>query len=407
MIDTLLSRLNRTVAAKFGKLLVLLAVLIPLYLGLLWLAAQPDQAEVRLHVQEARVEGWLDKEYPKILLFRGMDMFTECFSLGIAGQLQPDMESLVAMRAYGNCEATRQGLDEDWPQGGPYARYWHGYQVVLRPLMAVTSYANVRIIVPAVTLLLFAGMGLAARRRLDTAHATALLASFITAGTVNVFTLVSHAALFWVIQVGCIALFLRRSKTPPVLGFGLLGSLDAYLNMLNMGSLSLSFPLLCYCLIRWYENDRNAEILADGLLCCVGWSLGLVLTWTAKWGLAYAFLPPIDLFGNTVELYFRHSLSAFAIAMERNFLKTLWKYWLPVYLLLGWRMYKKRIRVPEGLWIVLFPSCMPLIWVMLLPGQSGMSHSSFVSIILWTPLAALLFLILGLPSPKRQAQPRP
>ncbi|EPR43938.1 hypothetical protein dsx2_2048 [Desulfovibrio sp. X2] len=389
---------SQALLRRFVLLLAVIVLLLPCYAGLLWLAALPSGDAVMQHLEQADAHGYFDEEYPRLLQFRGMDMFTECIALDMSAQLRPTFQDILTMKFGGACEHLRASLQSGDFGGVPYPRYWHGYQVFLRPLIALMSYADVRLLTALTTAVLFIGLYAAARLRLGEAYAVALVASFLTAGTINVFTLVSHAALFWIIQLAAIALLLRRKSAPPILGFGILGSLDAFLSFLNMGSLSLSFPLLCLCLALWHDGEETPRILADGLLCSVAWSIGLLFTWVAKWGLAWAFLPPLDLFGATVEHYFLHSFSAFGSATARDFGKTMWLLWVPVYAWLAWRMYRRRLRVPRGLLVVLLPAIMPFVWIMILPGQSGIHHSSFVSIILWTPLAALLFLLLAMPA---------
>ncbi len=378
--------------------LVTMSVCIALFIAV---AALPSDG-LRKNIVSATNDGYFDKNYPRYLMFRGIDMFTECVALGAAADMHASVESMLKVNHAGEClNLKAQALENFTRETVPYARYWHGYQVVLKPLYSLFDVATVRVLLVLVNVLLFGILTVVMAQKNGQAYAYATLTSFFLAGTLHVFLLASHAAQFWVVLAGAIAAVLHAGRGAPVALFAVIGVLDAFTSFLNMGSLSLGFPLLCYCLTRWNQDERSDAILAEAFAACVGWSLGLLVMWLGKWAAVLMYEPGFNLLGELPVKYTARGLMMIVEAAGNNLEKTLWRVWLPCFLLLGWRLYDKRVPFVRGLWVVLFPAAIPFVWVALLPGQSGLAHSGFVTIIMWPTIAALFFLLLAMP---RQAE---
>jgi hypothetical protein len=349
------------------------------------------------HVASAAAAGEFPEHHPKFLKFRSIDMSTECVGIGVALNLNPTLGSVLRAEHFGSCPglsfAAEHGFEA--PKSG-YPRYVHGYTVFLKPLYTLFSLPDVRLLVGLTGLSLLALLFVAARWRLGDVYALALTGSFLLSGTLHVFTLVTHGVQFWLVLIGGILALLARAK-PHVTMFACLGATDAMVSFLNMGSLSLSFPLLCYCLACWSDGVPARRILAWAFLAACAWSVGFVLPWLCKWLLALLYIPNVDLLGKTLEIYPARTPYMIWKAFFNNVKATMWQVWLGLALMLGWRFYRHKAVVPEGLWILLFPALMPLVWMCLLPGQSGIKHSSFVSIILWPLTAATCLLLLAAP----------
>lgn len=379
---------------------IALAVLIPLLVCVAALVAvsfMPDEP-LRAHVVAAEQDGYFDKNYPKYLLFRGVDMYSECVGLGAAVELRPTADSLIHFRHHGSCEGLKASAANDFSGGvQPYTRYLHGYMVLLKPLYSLFDMATARVLLVSVGVSLLAAFGAVLARSNGRGWASAMLLSFCFAGTLNVFLLATHAIQFWIVLMGAMAASLHSGRAAPVVLFTVLGVLDAFTSFLLMGSLSLGLPLLCYCLTRWNDNDPPDRIVAYAVAASIGWSIGLLATWLGKWGVALLYAPGMDLLGTLPEKYTASGAGMVAEAVMNNLEKSLWRVWLPCFLLLGWRLYRERLPFSKGLWVVLLPAVMPLVWVSLLPGQSGIMHSAFVTIIMWPAIAAVFFLLLAMP----------
>ena len=386
-------------------LAIQLIAALPLALLLLFAVSLLPQQPLREHLAQAQQSGDL-VNYPEYLGFREIDMYTECIGMGVATQMQPSLESLAAMRHFGQCEGLNAALEQGLQgQGSPYARYVHGYQLALKPLYTLFPLMQARLFTAIAGLGLLLLLYMAARLRIGEAYAAALSASFLFAGTLHVFLLSTHAPQFWVVLVGGIAAFICRRNTPALLFCGI-GLADAFVSFLNMGSLSLGLPLLCFCLAAWADGRKAQDILGSALVCCACWSVGLLWLWLAKWGFAHLVLPPeTDLLGHTVQGYTATGPLMILHALFNNLWNSLYWLWLPLFALAGYRFVKRGLHIPPDLWVLALPALVPFLWMCLIPGQSGVKHASFVSIIVWPMLAAVFMLLLALPRPAPRPRP--
>lgn len=395
--DALLPRCGagRALGRSFLHGLALVCLLTCLGFAALFAVAALPGDRLEQHVRAAAAEGLLDNA-PRYLAFRPLDMFTECVGMGGALALEPSLTSVLSMGTFFECEGLRAALASEVAPT-PYPRYIHGYQLVLKPVYAAFSLPLARGLTATVGLALCGLLFLNATRRIGPWAGGVLALSFILSGTLHVFMLLTHAPSFWLVLIGGIAALRSRHDCPIVL-FAILGACDTFFSFLNMGSLSLGLPLLCLVLRRYYAGDTPWRIVHDALWCCIAWSMGFLLPWLFKWGLARLFLPPdISLFDATLERYPARSLSMIGKAFYNNFKATVWQAWLVLCAALLVRLRCKHIALPQGIWVLLFPALMPIVWICLLPGQSGVSHSTFVSIILWPTFAAILFVLMGHP----------
>ncbi len=171
-----------------------------------------------------------------------------------------------------------------------YTRYWHGYQVVIRPILAVGTYENM---VYLSVLLFTVGMVLCfteIRRRLGLAEAFAFLLSlyciriYATAICLNnsgVF-IVGMAAILFVTRLAGTD---REKALYPVLLLD--GMLANYVDVLTAPLVSLGLPLTVWLAIRLHDGKSTlGQDLADTVTVPVFWGVGYGVFWACKWVLA-------------------------------------------------------------------------------------------------------------------------
>ena len=198
---------------SFGKLLLFFLVLIPCFILSLFIVSSLPQQEERLHMEKAHKEGFFQKEYPKYLHFRQVDMYTECVGIGISLHLDPTLESILGMGMplWSNCEGLRTTLSENRTDIGMYySRYWHGVQLFLKPLYTYFDFKHVRLIVALVTSVLLSVLFFGASLRIGFIYACILLGSFFMAGKLNVFLLATHAVQFWLAVSAAIFILFKK-----------------------------------------------------------------------------------------------------------------------------------------------------------------------------------------------------
>jgi len=376
---------------------------------LLFAVSWLPQSGLRWHIHQAQEQGYFTENYPRPpyylhYLNKQLDMYTECVGLGIAVNMRPEMERLLSMPTFGECEGlTRAAVYNFEVSAGSYMRYLHGYQAFLKPLYTFFAIDTVRIITGGITVSLLALLFVTLRSHLNTAYATVVVLSFFITRSSHVFLLVTHAAQFWLVLVGAILVVRLRNRAAPLVLFGIIGACDTFFSFLNMGSLSLGLPLLCYALAQWKDGRRPSEIIAALFWAGIGWSIGFVALWLIKWTTLGLVLHPTkaQLFGSTLDAYPPRNVGMILTALTKNYKNLQRIILLTVCVILIAIRIWRRPKTPSGLWAALLPALVPVIWMCVLPGQSGI-HQTFVNVILWPNIAALFLLLLALPKPQQR-----
>jgi len=411
MLPSLLTEILQARPGTKACVRLFISILSVIVLGyaLLFAVSLLPQESLRNNIHQADSRGFFSDNYPQYAwlrpLFNHLDMFTECVGIGIALNMRPDAKTLLEMPMFGECSSLQKVItlnDFDAPTH-KYMRYIHGYQVVLKSMYTLFSLETVRAITTGTSFLLLLFLCIALKYRIDTRYAVVIVASFFLTASPNMFFTVTHATQFQVALTAAIAATLGSRRIWPVCFFGVVGALDAFCSFLNMGSLSLALPLLCYTLVKWSEGEPPDRIGAETFWGCMGWSCGFVFPWLAKWLVLFLALAPTKaaLFGVTLEHYPTRDLTMIVTAVQRNFLSANWPYIALAFGVCALRRRRMALTTPSGLWMACLPGLIPLFWMCILPGQSGVAHSTFVNLILWPFLAACLLLLLAMPQELR------
>lgn len=397
-VDFLSDLKKAIVPGDFTRLLWKVGLVLLGGYALLLLVSALPQKQIETNVVNMAKNGAFKKNYPKYF-FLAADMYTECVGIGGALNLQLSLESLLAMRNFGECNALNSYAEQ--PSSvppHPYPRYTHGGQIVLKPFYTYLTISQIQLLTSLISFLLLVALTGMAYKFIGKAFALTLAGSFFFVFNLHVFLLVTHAVQFWVVLAGAVFALGYEKENPPVGLFGVIGACDATVSFLSMGSLSLGFPLFCYCLARWNKGVAPVAIIVNGFLGAVGWSVGFVTPWLVKWILTRIFLPPtVNLFGQTFDLYPAKNMVMVGEALFKDLQHTIWPLWLIVFVVLAVRKKKLKLKPPQGFGVLWLPAFVPLVWISLLPGQSGVMHAFFVQIILWPALAAILLFLSALP----------
>jgi hypothetical protein len=175
----------------------------------------------------------------------------------------------------------------------PYARYWHGYTVFLRPLLSVISFRDVRTLFFLLSMMLFSVATILLARRESWQTALAFAAA-MTLGGFPVLALSTVYAFNFLIALVIMCAILHwniRDEERLVRLLLLSGALCSFLDLLFAPIVTLMLPLLAWLLPELKRQPRwNWRRVGEIFLLCAVWSAGYVFTWAAKWVLADAVL---------------------------------------------------------------------------------------------------------------------
>jgi hypothetical protein len=179
---------SRSTARRLGGLALLLVALPLVGFALVVIAdAIPDRAITRHLGTEILNERLTTEDYGTALSGHEIDRFTDCIGITIGLGSPPGtntIESAISSPTLGSCSEAIPRLQsyldgEGLEQNYPYYRYWHGYSVVLRPLLALVGLQGTRVLMLVALAGVLLGLGRSLSRRHGRAVPLVLLAPFV------------------------------------------------------------------------------------------------------------------------------------------------------------------------------------------------------------------------------------
>lgn len=195
-----------------------------------------------------------------------------------------------------------------------YARYWHGHQAVLRPLLTFLDYRQILVVnIIAFVLTALICLFLVARC-LSPTLSLLMLASLLLVGLPIVPLCLQFSTCFYLMFLSVIAilLFPSLSKSPATISatFFTIGALTSFFDLLTTPLLTLGFPLIVALLL---QRRRANMRLATRLSC--HWLLGYALLWASKCIVAL-LLTGHDIFGDFLSNVKVRSMAGFTSMTE-------------------------------------------------------------------------------------------
>ncbi|MCR5635948.1 MAG: hypothetical protein K6F76_02035 [Clostridiales bacterium] len=218
-----------------------------------------------------------------------------------------DVQSLSQLAEYGTEQMQKTG----------YARYWHGYVAVLKPLLCITDYGGVRIFNSIIYIILTVTVCVFMYRK-DLKHiilpyifSLCFLMPVATAICMQYFT------VFCVMSVGIIIVLRLGDKLKDNMYlsaiFTLIGAAVVYFDFLTYPLSAFAFPCVVYFLIIKYDGIRCALMKLFQMFSC--FAFGYLGMWFSKWVIAQALTGKNVLLNAANQFLYR---SSFATTSESS-----------------------------------------------------------------------------------------
>lgn len=251
---------------------------------------------------------WLDNYTDAVML----DLASYDGAKGIVGAMDSQM-SYGSGTAADPIEALKDSLEEKVDVPRTYERYWHGYLVLLKPLMySGVDYDGIRAInafAQAVLLLVVCVVFIIKRiaALLPPLLAALLSVEFFIFPFSMQFSSMFYIGLLASLFIAFQPSFLRKRQNA-VLLFLTVGMVTNYVDFLTYPIFALGIPAVTYLYLYGPRNSwkRNA---GTALLLIVAWFIGYGGMWVGKWLLASLVLQE-NVFANALAaISFRTSMS--------------------------------------------------------------------------------------------------
>lgn len=171
-----------------------------------------------------------------------------------------------------------------------YGRYWHGYQVLMRPLLCFFAYPDIRQINMILQFsLVFGFVSLLARTK-ERALILPFLVMYVFLSPVSLCSSLQYSPCFYIMMLALYALFIWKEKltdTGRNYVFLLAGVLTAYFDFLTYPFITLGVPLIA-CLAfegNCLLTDQRSRF-KNIVLHTLSWGIGYVGMWSSKWVIA-------------------------------------------------------------------------------------------------------------------------
>lgn len=269
--------------------------------GMLVLAARIPQSAIKENVQESAVylcEGDLFGEVLEQVESSKIDRYADAILLGIAYQYDSNDSLVSIMRSsyyhrelYNENENLLTAVTEDCEANQQYLRYWHGSNVIVRPLLIILNLKQIYVLNGMIlALLVMCLLGILLRERAY-APAAGVLAGLILTSTWFVPLSLEYTWTYlWMLVVSMVGVRLISKERYEVVGvlFLVSGMVTNYLDFLTTETLTLTVPLLFQV---WMKHRQNGQATVKTSFQMAGkavaaWGFGYAGMWMMKWLLA-------------------------------------------------------------------------------------------------------------------------
>lgn len=285
-----------------------------------------------------------------------------------------------------------------------YGRYWHGYLVIIRPLLLFFHYTDIRRLNMMLQIFLVVFFVWKAARSDDQRILIPFLGMYLFLSPVTLLGSLQYSPCFYVTMCMLIILLVWRERlndTRRNYLFLLAGILTAYFDFLTYPFFTLGVPLLAYLGLERECLLSAKKAAKDTIFYTMSWGIGYVGMWGSKWILASLFTEENVILNALDQLAFRSG----HFTSKKTMRETLWcirqsinfkSLILMMVLLLGFIIVfsvknhcSLKINMLPSLGILLLVSLYPFVWY-----YFTMHHSTDNSYFTWRELAISVFGIL-------------
>lgn len=163
-----------------------------------------------------------------------------------------------------------------------YARYWHGYLTVIRPLLILFDVNMVRIIFRIIFTVLAIILLYLIYKKIDLLTAIIFFIGLTAVEYWYIGISLQGSFVFFIMMISTIIILLRYEKIKSFSTFFfIIGMLTNFFDFLTVPILTLGVPLIIYYLLKQKQNKNTSikELFTFSII----WAVGYIFTWFGKW----------------------------------------------------------------------------------------------------------------------------
>lgn len=299
--------MKKAIKSVLSYATVFFSVLIVLFI-LLFTVCQIPRSAIESNCRNSAEYFAENESFPLIMdniLCTRIDNYADSIWINITYNAGTDIRSVISASYYrvegenatDNCYDT---VVNSYAPNSEYSRYWHGAQILIRPLLTVFSVTGVRAVLFALFVILcLLSVYLLFRQRMHKAAAVYAISLILSGTWVSLFCL-EYIMCFLVMAAAVLAMIIILSnidgkdgtETKLISLFVISGVAVSFFDFLTTETLTFTMPIIIYILMN-KERNRLGNIKQEVKRIAkfgVAWIAAYVGTFIAKWLLVYIFL---------------------------------------------------------------------------------------------------------------------
>jgi len=255
-----------------------------------------------------------------------------------------------------------------------YPRYWHGYLILLKPLLLIMNYNQIRYMIFSVAIILSIILSILIYKKVNMAFAITFILSVLLSDLLIASTCINTAFCFIIAIITSIYIAIKGERIKNIyLLFFFVGIMTNLFDLLTNPILTLGIPLVTYYMINKENNLKHF------ILILINWGMGYFGFWFIKWCITDMIFKKGVIENAVLQVLHRTAdnnigivdLIKRLVTFSGNYIFILILFLFSCFLILTFKnkVLKKNI-------IYFLIACIPLIWFVVLKNHSAI-HAFF------------------------------
>lgn len=165
-----------------------------------------------------------------------------------------------------------------------YSRYWHGYLVILKPLLLFLNYDQIRMLNGVLFFGVLSGMAAGFMKRKMWRGIIAFLFAVCSLFPMTIPYSLQYSSMFYIGILACLSIvwgyeYLEKKKAF-IYFFLCIGMLTSFFDFLTYPLFTLGMPMILICVL---DNSANAQKIWNVIKYSIFWGIGYIGMWCGKW----------------------------------------------------------------------------------------------------------------------------
>lgn len=170
----------------------------------------------------------------------------------------------------------KESVDESFE----YPRYWHGYLIILKPLLLIMNYNQIRYLMFILIIILLTMLTILIYKNCNIWYALSLIFSVLITDFLISSICINTSICFLISLIASIYIICKKDKIKNIyLIFFFIGILTNLFDLLTNPILTLCFPMITYFMV----NKKKDNELMQLILIAANWGIGYLGIWVTKW----------------------------------------------------------------------------------------------------------------------------